>query len=502
MSFGQPSDYGNIENRRGEHAKILKWKTRLVYFVALVFSLLFVSSVFNNTNDLLSYSQFFVNWSDIYSTEQFNTPLYLAIGGGVLTVISILFFFPSKKGLERALEIKQKRSGFKPSIFFKIKYKIICWLDILFFWMLFPVSYLIFNIGEYSRKNADKFYFRAGWLEHIEQSFFKETAIKVDGYERAKELDILQNYKEYFSREKGDSVNLCPVYHTVYQIFRDKKSFEDLILITEGYLDLKEEKKYDTLLSEREYYSLLKSQFNNDIHQFRCYNGIDNIYFSHTLIKDLIDKEAKHFSSYMSNYATRSRQNFTRSYLKNFRLIKKDKKLLGKIASFPLPVPVDIEDIKNNDEMLTERIVELCEAYFRIVAFKHIVGQYMNLPAGTMVVKMEDYTARMIVEIYDEETLIQIVSGKNDGQSKDFQSDALVNIFLAAYNYFNISTKYSFLDKVHDIFNLRDFAISAEETAKINNQIISADFIKDGYREPTKEELSFIQENISDKYTA
>jgi len=272
----------------------------------------------------------------------------------------------------------------------------------------------------------------------------------------------------------------------------------DLMLIVEGYLNDGDEPKFDKHLSRAEYKKMLNGKFKGKQSRFRCYNGIDEIRYSHDLIKDIIDTESAKFKEYMFKYATSSRQTFTRAFLKNFRHIKKDKKLLKKIAGFNLPNVVEIEAL-SNEIVLTKRIIELCEAYFRIIAFKHIIGQYMNLPAGTMVVKIEDYTARMIIEMFDDEALIQIVKGKNDGQSKDFNSDALVNIFLAAYNYYNLSSSYSMLDRVDDIFNFRDEEADEEINGEINKDAKVSNF-EDGYRAASEEELAYMRENLDKKY--
>ncbi len=497
MGFMQPSDYGNIENRRAEQNKILKWKNRAYLLVSFVFSILFVHFAFSNTNDFLSVSHFFVNWNDLDDNSIFYSKPYLYSASAIVFILIILFLIPSKKEMIRRFEVLGKRNK-KPSITLKIQFKIISAIDKVVLYAFFPVSYFIFNVGEYSKSSVEKFYLRAGWFSHIENSFFKEVAVKVDGYKRAKELVVLTDYKELFSTKRGDGIYSCHVYQTIYKIFLSESQMNDLIAITEGYIGDKEEPKYDKLVSRKEYKELLKKKYDGDISNFRCYNGIDEILFSFDLIKDIIDSEAKRYKEYMYKYATSSRQTFTRTFMKNYRYIKQDKKLLKKIANYNLPDVVDVEELQN-DNILTSRIIELCEAYFRIVMFKVIMGQYINLPSGTMVVKIEDYTARMIIEMFDEEALIQIVRGKNDGQSKDFNSDALVNIFLASYNYFILSSRYSTLDLIHDVFNFRDEVAESE----IDNTVMSGANIglfSEGYRAPTEEEMKIIRKEMEKKF--
>jgi len=494
MNYTNPSDYGNIELRRREQKNILKWQFRLKLIVSFILALMIVGFFFGETKDVLSPSYFFVNWGDIYSNEKFNTVNYILSSVLMLAILYLVIMFPSKKGLIRKMELIGRRRKNIP-FSYKMKFFAIKILDPFVFYLLYPISYFVFNNGDYSKKFADRFYFRVGWFEHIEYSFFKESSVKVDGYKRAKELDILSNYSEFFSRKKGDAIYTCSTYQTINKIFKSKKEIDDLFLIIEGYLSEGKNEKYDKNLDYKEYKNILNKDFDGKLENFRCYNGIDRIYFSSSLIKDIIDSEAKAFREYMYRYSTSSRQTFTRVFQSNFRYIKRDKKMLKIISDFNLPNVVSVEELGQDEILLTKRIIELCEAYFRIVALKVIIGKYINLPAGTMVVKINDYSARMIVEIFDEETLIQIVRGKNDGASKDFKSDALVNMFLAAYNYWNMSSRFSFLDKMEKVFNFKDYSAELSLFNEINSGLSVSQF-EEGYRTPTQEEISFMKEEM------
>ena len=218
MSFSQPSDYGNIENRRAEQNKILKWKNRALVATSFVFALFFVHFSFSNSREFLSISQFFVNLNNFNENDIFYTKRYFYVSITLILILVVLFLFPSKKGMIRRFEVLTKRKK-KPSLLLKIEFKIILFLDKLILYLFYPISYFVFNTGEYSKQVADKFYFRVGWFNHIENSFFKEVPIKVDGYNRVKELNILSKYKELFSSKKNDNIYSCHIYQTIYKYF-------------------------------------------------------------------------------------------------------------------------------------------------------------------------------------------------------------------------------------------------------------------------------------------
>ncbi|MDA3053517.1 hypothetical protein [Campylobacter sp. JMF_03 NE3] len=97
-------------------------------------------------------------------------------------------------------------------------------------------------------------------------------------------------------------------------------------------------------------------------------------------------------------------------------------------------------------------------ADFSLVLFKIVMGQYMNLPAGIMVVKIEDYSTRMILEYYKQFCEIEIVEKRNDGQSKEFESDNYVNLFLQSYAAFcNQEEKTKFFSELYFKFNTMEY---------------------------------------------
>lgn len=93
---------------------------------------------------------------------------------------------------------------------------------------------------------------------------------------------------------------------------------------------------------------------------------------------------------------------------------------------------IELMDMK----LFQDRIIELLMADFSLVIFRMVIAQYMNLPAGTIVVKLESYDTRMIMEYYTQVVTINIEHKKNDGTSTQFQSDNYVNLFLKCFHLF------------------------------------------------------------------
>ena len=74
--------------------------------------------------------------------------------------------------------------------------------------------------------------------------------------------------------------------------------------------------------------------------------------------------------------------------------------------------------------------------WFKFFFTRLILQRYCNIPAGLLVVKLEDYSTRMITEVYNDKKLINISRNQNDGSSKSFNGDGLVNLFLFTWNAF------------------------------------------------------------------
>jgi hypothetical protein len=96
-------------------------------------------------------------------------------------------------------------------------------------------------------------------------------------------------------------------------------------------------------------------------------------------------------------------------------------------------------------------------ADFTLILFKIVINQFMNIPAGTMVVKVEDYDTRMIIEYYKQLSTIEIVEKKNDGQSKLFKSDNYVNLFFLMFAYFINDKENNVFSELYFKFNTAEY---------------------------------------------
>lgn len=454
-----PHDYGQIAQRRAEKVKLKRMWWYLFHAAYLCLSLLFVAFVLAEEDlgsDAIIWRDYFlISYGRITDYENFNLQRYYIIAGTSWFVLYSLFVAKSVSELIDNLH-EMDSMGKNPSIFFKMRLFIAKKLDTLIYYLFFPLSYMLIGIDTTSKIERNRFFVRHGWLSHLKINFFKRTIVEIDGYERVKELQVLRDFPILLSEKKTHQEALeAADYRTVKSLFKSKESFVDIFHIAEGYIR-HEEKKYDKLLSKEEYEERLNTWYGGDINAFRVYDGREEIVFSIDLIKDIIDMETKRFSVYLEKYAlSSSGLTFTRTYRKYYRLLKKDKKMLKMISQ--LKHPKSHSKISNMTEKdLIERINFLFLCYFRYIAAFDIINQYINLPAGTAVVKTEDYTLRMLTEKYASGKIVAIQEGRNDGQSEDRHGDELVNMFLIAWNYYNHSIANSFKKKVYNIFNLRD----------------------------------------------
>jgi hypothetical protein len=304
-----------------------------------------------------------------------------------------------------------------------------------------PVNYLIFNNLSDSKIEKVGALF-GGFFENFENRFLKRTVKIEDGYERVKNLHYLKNIPQILIGDK----NYKDEYNHIVQTFFSNEHFRDLFLIIEGYMTSKGKPflfdKYIEKLDRKEY------------EKWKAYNGTDTVYFSNDAIKYFIDDETEKFDKIINNFLLRGK-----SYLSIFlnrykkRLIKDKirvtKMLFGinnkqntirYITQEQLNLYERMISTNDNDEwfnLFKKRLRTVLKAYFRFVLLREILGSYTNIPAGTIVVKIDDYTMRNIIENYDMKSLISIDKNKNDGSNSSFENDLLTNLFLVTFWYYN-----------------------------------------------------------------
>jgi len=455
-------DYAQIEQRRQEKYRLRKIWTYFMWFLYAGGSLSIIALITKEGMSDTPWVNFLI--VDMFSGKMespINLTAYFLIALPVFFVFWVVFFADSILEVkDNILELSSQKK--KVGWMLRYKLKIASLLDQFVFWMFFPVSYIFLAVDGDDQHNKDMFFIRFGWMSHLERSFLRPTIKQTDGYSRVERLDIFKRYPLLFTDKTNiDSATLSPEFLTLNSLFRSKETFEDIFLITEGYLR-SSGGKFDTLLTEKEFNKILEDECEGSLDNFRVYDGGANIYFSFDLIDKLIDSEAQKFSSFMKRYSlTGSGLEFTRTYRKYFELLYLDKKTVKMIRDLYAPHPLKEGD-KLSREELVRRILYLFDLYFRFFSLFYIINQYINLPAGTVVVRMSDYTLRMITESYDNECIVSIEERKNDGSTDGFNGDALANMFLVAWNYYNHTVNNSLKERVYTIFNLRDEKIERE----------------------------------------
>jgi hypothetical protein len=299
----------------------------------------------------------------------------------------------------------------------------------------------------------------------------------------------MADFAEYFSKEKGQKALVSNEYAFIRWLFKSRAEMIDLMRIAEGFIEAKTPiRKYDKFLSKEEYEERLKKAGSLD--NFRTYNGTDEVIYSHHLIKDIIDDEAKKFEEYIVKYAFDSRMLFARRFRKYESVLKNDVNLRRYI--FPKTKSKEqIELILGDVNRKRAYLVFVMVCYFRFVLWKMIVSQYVNLPAGTIVVKLRDYTIRMIVEVFDDNSLINIVQNKNDGSTDSFESDNLTNMFLSALHHYRTSTAMPYDVRLEKIFNHNGDDVLSEDLEHTTDAISSdiSSFFKSGWVQDAAESM-------------
>lgn len=386
--------------------------------------------------------------------QNFNYSLFYFIAGALSFLIWGILMPDSYEQQLRAYQLKAMRRKKQLTGYEQLKLKMFFYFDALIFWIMYPISALLFNATA-NKEERKALYFRFGWVGHIEKTFFKQIVEKEDGYERADKLRLLANYPEILSGKKGADAKRSKEFLFTSWLFKNKKSMDDLFLIAEGYIALKRKEKFDRILSAEEFKEKM-SKYGADrergLDSFRMYNGSDEILWSSDLVFEFVEQETKKFEDYINKYALNSRTLFSRRFQIYSGALFSDKNIKKYLFA-------NEEMYKNclaDPSVFSKHLSFVLTCYFRFILLKMIIGEYINLPAGTTVVKIRDYTLKMIVETFDDESLVGIVPGKNDGSTLGFNSDNLANVFLASFNHFKKSTENSFDKRIYKIFNFRD----------------------------------------------
>lgn len=302
---------------------------------------------------------------------------------------------------------------------------------------IFKIFYFPFNFLLFTHKEGEMFKFVPCWFGKIEKDLFKQTHNKVDEITRVNVLIALKDYHTMFTSVE---------YKKLIRLFKDENQFVDYLKITEGYLREPGKRKYDELFF---------SENKKTLKKFRAFNGRDKVYFSMDYIKYKVDEQSVIFEEFLTKRFLKGSTRVSAEIFAYFKMIINDKKydynLLG----------ITKENLKSNKyskkelKELNEELQEIREAkekenipfienilkerlviWFKFYFTRLILQRYCNIPAGLLVVKIEDYSMRMITEVYNDKKLINISRNQNDGSSESFNGDGLVNLFLFVWNAF------------------------------------------------------------------
>lgn len=449
------NDYGNIEQRKQGHNKLVYELKYLYYFLYAIMAFGLLGILMQNDTyqgaevDLWDY---LIITQDGQDLNPIDMKLYYSIGGTLLFLLWTLFVSTSVLGYKDKIAklTEEKRSlGF----LLPLQLKVAIHVDKVLYYLFFPLSMALLPINPDNNSDKERLFLRLGWLNHLEFSFFKQSIKEENGYERVETLKLFKNYMTLFTKENNPSkAILSPEYRTLLSFFKSSDDLKEIFNITEGYLH-SDGGKYDKALSRKEYLNMLNSKFGGELDNFRCYDGYSTVYFSFDLIKDLIDEESERFESYIDRFAiTEGGLEFTRSVQEYFDMVKNDDRMIEDLKKLYAPKQIK-KDFDLTDKEIVSRSKYMMGLFFRYFAIHYIINQYINLPAGTVVMKMDNYSLRQSAEIYDSKVLVSIVKGKNDGSNMGFRNDGFANMFLLAWNYYNYTVSDPFRERVLRIFN-------------------------------------------------
>lgn len=192
-------------------------------------------------------------------------------------------------------------------------------------------------------------------------------------------------------------------------------------------------------------------------------NGVpaDCVVLSRNAIKIFIQQHKYFFYTFMetvlfshnhSSEAHIKAQNYFNLLIKDISFAKKIEKKCGVAKAKDLSILLREEKALSNDEFRFV-LFEMLMADFTLVIFREVLKRYVLLPAGTMVVKIDSYDTRMILDSYSRKSYVDISPAKNDGSTALFDSDNYVNLFLHCYYSYLDEPKFAFLEELKWRFN-------------------------------------------------
>lgn len=456
------SDFHRIESTKKGRYKLRKqYQYLIASVVAFTVWMVLYSFMEQGTGDF-TVDMLLIDWASV-GVGHFVSPsgldyvpyFFLVLGAG-----GILYLITGTKSLitlRHAANLQRQKIG-KVELLTSIKMSLAAPLDIVIYYLMYPISMLVIAGDHGSPSFRKRFYIRYGYFDHLDRVLFRQRVRKVDGYERA-DLSAVAGYRYFFSPSKPrdysqSDIPTDPQYVFCAGLFKNEKEMEDLFLIAEGYLSLKKQPKYDRLISSEKALDRWLREFDGDLEQAKLFNSRDTIIFSLPLMRRFINTECQGFEVFLSKYAIRKEGKTSRRFMHMVDQLKKDSRL--GTYFYGRDGQGRTQELLNDEALFEARLVLVLVGYLRLVLTKSLIGQYINLPAGTIVAKLWDYPSRMVIESFDDEALIDVIPGKNDGSNMDFESDVLPNIFLLAFNAYAHGERVSLFDRVYNIFNFRD----------------------------------------------
>lgn len=472
MAGDRTGAYSEVESlKKGKH-KIAKDYRRNELLLSLVFA--FIICFLFNYNELFSKDTFFFSIFDYAKAINgeykggLNYWLFLPF---MLLTYFVAYLFVDGKLLERFKNIKIVK------FIFDLPFKIIGYI--------FYIPKDLYNTMGYE----------AFYLRKLEKNFFYQVVEKEDGYKRVDKLTIFNDRKYLFGNE----------YNRIFSLFRSKEHFDDLFLIIEGYLYKshlfdKVIYKNDEDIFPESYINKINSDpknkgntipENRNYKYFQTYmlrenkDGVleDSVVLSLNAIRIYMEDKKSRFRDFLENEAFDFRTAVSspkKEFAKRFYALAKDvhfrekiTKSLDKEEAQRVLKTLDATASKSSggrtrgnnnrkisifqDKKTLGYLIEMLMADFTLILFKIVINQFMNVPAGMMVVKIEDYDTRMIIEYYKQLSTIEIVEKKNDGQSKLFKSDNYVNLFLLMFAYFINDKENNVFSELYFRFNTAEY---------------------------------------------
>lgn len=372
-------------------------------------------------------------------------------------------------------------------------------LDFIFYYSLYPLERMLFatffsNIKEKTLKDFHLLE-KQGFFTRMDE-LINRSYVEIDGLKRSNIYYMSFYQNAFYQNGKYD-------FETRYMLscFKSRKDInnkkieneiEDLMRLYEAEIADKNKPKNFDIFDEKEY----------SAEELKNYKAFKNgkVLFSPCAIETFMEEETENFKNFIQDYLIYGRSFLTiqvaklRTKIINsrhwitdmlFALDKEDEKFLTNSQKAINRIKEEYEYVQTfvDDKekwwewFFYESLEKFLIAQFRLILFYSIMQRYCNMPIGLIIVKIQDYTTRMILDNFKLRAILFLKPNINDGmgnREKGARNDLLAQLFFYSFNYYE-KIKGSIDTRINEKFDVMGMSIDEKSEMEDNEKLFKGE---------------------------